>query len=186
MNGLSQLPLGMELEGYLGILGFLLVAAFAVFVLLLVNRYKRCPSNKILVVFGKGVGGGTARCIHGGAALVWPLIQDYAYLGLEPRYIDVDLRGALTKKNIRVNIPAAFTIAIGTAPQLMQAAAERLLGLDDRAIQVQASEIIIGQLRQVIAMLSIEESTRTATASSPRSTTRSPRSCTRSVLKPST
>lgn len=157
MNGLSQLPLGMELEGYLGILGFLLVAAFAVFVLLLVNRYKRCPSNKILVVFGKGVGGGTARCIHGGAALVWPLIQDYAYLGLEPRYIDVDLRGALTKKNIRVNIPAAFTIAIGTAPQLMQAAAERLLGLDDRAIQVQASEIIIGQLRQVIAMLSIEE-----------------------------
>ena len=157
MNLLTLMPLALGVEEFLVILGFLIVAFALTFIFLVINRYKRCPSNKILVVFGKGVGGGTARCIHGGAALVWPLIQDYAYLGLEPRYIDVDLRSALTKKNIRVNIPAAFTIAIGTAPQLMQAAAERLLGLDDRAIQVQASEIIIGQLRQVIALMSIEE-----------------------------
>jgi flotillin len=144
--------------------GMIVIIIIVVFLLMFVfmgvflaQRYKRCPSNKILVVFGKGVGGGTSRCIHGGAALVWPLIQDFAYLGLEPRYIDVDLRSALTKKNIRVNIPAAFTIAIGTQPQLMNAAAERLLGLDDRAIHTQAAEIITGQLRQVIATLSIEE-----------------------------
>jgi len=157
MHLLTMMPLAMELEAYLVILGFLVVASFAAFILLLVNRYKRCPSNKILVVFGKGVGAGTSKCIHGGAALILPLLQDFAYLGLEPRNVEVDLRAALSKKNIRVNVPAVFTIAIGTTPELMNAAAERLLGLDDRQIQGQAHEIIVGQLRLVIATLAIEE-----------------------------
>src|SRR5690606_24654989 len=100
-------------------------------VVMLVKYYKRCPSNKVLVVFGKGVGAGTAKTIHGGAAMVWPLIQDYAYLNLEPITVEIDLRGALSLKNIRVNVPSSFTIGIGIAPQLMSNAAERLLGLDE-------------------------------------------------------
>ncbi|MCC6573506.1 MAG: flotillin family protein [Planctomycetes bacterium] len=140
-----------------------LVAIAVIFVLILVflvvimaQRYKRCPSNKILVVFGKGVGG-AAKTIHGGAAFIWPLLQDFSYLSLDPMPIDIDLRGALTKKNIRVNVPCSFTIAIGVRPELMHAAAERLLGLDDRQIQNQAMEIIVGQLRLVVATLAIEE-----------------------------
>src|SRR4051794_12751855 len=52
--------------------------------LMLPRRYKRCPSNRILVIYGKTGGGNAARCIHGGAAFVMPLIQDYDYLNLEP------------------------------------------------------------------------------------------------------
>src|SRR5438876_3104892 len=103
---------------------------FFSFVLLLVNRYKRCPSNRILVIYGKVGGGNTARCIHGGAALVLPLVQDYEYLNLEPIQIEVPLRGALSIENIRVNVPSVFTVAIGTEPELMQNAAIRLLGLE--------------------------------------------------------
>src|SRR5207253_584212 len=130
---------------------------FFSFVLLLVNRYKRCPSNRILVIYGKVGGGNASKCIHGGAAFVMPLIQDFAYLNLEPKQIEVPLKGALSIENIRVNVPSVFTVAIGTDPEVMQNAAIRLLGLNTAEIKQQAEHIIFGQLRRVIASMRIED-----------------------------
>ncbi|MBL8752181.1 MAG: flotillin family protein [Planctomycetes bacterium] len=127
------------------------------FVILIVKRYKRCPSNKILVIFGKVGGGNSARCLHGGGAFVWPLIQDYAFLSLDPMQIEIPLRGALSAENIRVNVPSVFTVAVGTDAAVMQTAAIRLLGLDQRQVMKQAEDIILGQLRQVIASMTIED-----------------------------
>ena len=126
-------------------------------IVLIIRRYKRCPSNRILVVYGKSGKGQTSICIHGGARLVWPIIQDYAYLHLEPMQIEVPLRGALSMENIRVNVPSVFTVAIGTTQEQMQNAAVRLLGLSRQQIAKQAEDIIFGQLRQVIASMHIEE-----------------------------
>lgn len=127
------------------------------FILLIVNRYKRCPSNRVMVIYGKTGGGNAAQCVHGGAAMVWPLIQDYAYLNLDPIQIEVPLKGALSMENIRVNVPSVFTVAIGTDPATMQNAAIRLLGLGTDDIKQQAGDIIFGQLRQVIASMKIED-----------------------------
>jgi len=140
--------------------GVYLVAAviliFVVFLFSMFRRYKRCPSDKILVVYGK-TGGGTANCIHGGAAFIWPIIQDYAFLDLTPMSIEVNLTNALSKQNIRVNVPSRFTIGISTEPSVMQNAAERLLELNLDAVQELAQEIIFGQLRLVVASMDIEE-----------------------------
>jgi len=139
------------------ILGVVVVALlFAVFIFV-ANRYKRCPSNKVLVVYGKTGGQRAAKCVHGGAAFVIPLIQDYAFMSLEPITIDIELASALSKKNIRVSVPSTFTIGISTDPDIMNNAAERLLGLADRDIATQARDIILGQMRLVIATLTIEE-----------------------------
>ena len=128
------------------------------FVMLLANRFKRCPSNRILVIFGQGVGTGNAvKCYHGGAQFVIPLIQDYDYLNLEPIQIEIPLRGALSAENIRVNVPSVFTVAIGITPEVMNNAAIRLLGLKRADVEKQAQEIIFGQLRQVIASMRIED-----------------------------
>lgn len=135
----------------------LVALTFLSFAILLVTRYRRCPSNRVLVIYGKVGGGNTAKCVHGGASLVWPLIQDYAYLSLEPLQIAIPLKDALSIENIRVNVPSVFTVAIGTEPEVMQNAAIRLLGLNSNAIQQQAQDIIFGQLRQVIASMKIEE-----------------------------
>ncbi|MBN9517858.1 flotillin family protein [bacterium] len=126
-------------------------------VLMLARRYKRCPSNRVLVIYGKTGGGNAARCVHGGAAFIVPLIQDYAYLSLDPIQIEVPLKGALSIENIRVNVPSVFTVAIGTDPETMQNAAIRLLGLDTQEVKEQARDIIFGQLRQVIASMRIED-----------------------------
>ncbi|HVC97688.1 MAG TPA: SPFH domain-containing protein [Pirellulales bacterium] len=141
--------------------GAALVAAVVIafmFAVQLATRYKRCPSNRVLVIYGKaGATGDTSKCIHGGAAMVWPLIQDYAWLSLEPIQIEIPLRGALSAENIRVNVPSVFTVAVGTSPEVMTNAAIRLLGLNTPQVKQQAEEIIFGQMRQVIASMRIED-----------------------------
>lgn len=126
---------------------------------MILRCYRRCPSNRVLVVWGWGTGAGkrTSKAIHGGATFVMPVLQDYAYLSLEPLQIEIPLRGALSAENIRVNVPSKFTVAVGTDPEVMQNAAIRLLGLSNDEINAQASDIIFGQLRQVIASMRIEE-----------------------------
>ncbi|MBQ0011415.1 MAG: flotillin family protein [Clostridiales bacterium] len=142
----------------------IVVIAVLVFTLFLIflSRYRKCPSDRIMVIYGK-VGknaDGTARsskCIHGGAAFVWPVIQSYQYLDLTPISIAVDLRSALSRQNIRIDVPSIFTVGISTEPGVMQNAAERLLGLKLSEIQELAKDIIFGQLRLVIATMDIEE-----------------------------
>jgi len=140
------------------------VAVIILFVLLsgILSRYRKCPSDKVLVIYGK-VGSDkngqtkTARCIHGGAAFIVPIIQSYQYMDLTPISINVDLKKALSKQNIRVDVPSRFTVGISTEPGVMQNAAERLLGLKMLEIQELAKDIILGQLRLVIATMDIEE-----------------------------
>lgn len=144
---------------------YAIIAAVFFFVVLLMaalRRYKRCPSDRIMVVYGK-VGKGSddmnrsAKCIHGGAAFVWPVIQDYAFMDLTPMSIEVDLANALSRQNIRVNVPSRFTVAISNEPGVMENAAERLLGLARQQIHDLAKDIIFGQLRLVVATMDIEE-----------------------------
>ena len=141
----------------IGIAIIFVVMSFLTFVIILAKQYKRCPSNRVLVIYGKTGGGRAARTVHGGAAFVIPLIQDYAYLSLEPIQIEIPLRGALSIENIRVNVPSVFTVAVGTEPAVMQNSSIRLLGLSVSEVRKQAEEIIFGQLRQVIASMKIED-----------------------------
>ena len=133
-----------------------------VFIVSLFKRYKRCPSDRILVVYGK-VGKNAAdltrvaKCIHGGAAFIWPVIQDYAFLDLTPISIEVNLTSALSKQNIRVDVPSRYTVGISTEPTVMMNAAERLLGMQRAEIHELAKDIILGQMRLVVAMMDIEE-----------------------------
>ena len=144
----------------------ILVCALALilvsFIVWLFTRYKKCPSDKIMVIYGsigKNADGTnrSAKCIHGGAQFVWPVIQSYSYLDLTPISIQVDLKNALSRQNIRIDVPSRFTVGISTEPGVMQNAAERLLGLQLSEIQELSKDIIFGQLRLVIATMDIEE-----------------------------
>jgi flotillin len=136
----------------------IVVAAIVAFVTIsaLISRFKRCPSDKILVIYGR-TGGSSARCVHGGGAFIWPVIQDYAFLDLKPLSIEANLTNALSRQNIRIDVPCRFTIAISTETDSMNTAAERLLGLTPEQIQELAKDILFGQLRLVIATMTIEE-----------------------------
>ena len=140
----------------------IVVAVAFVTLAAILKRYRRCPSDKILVIYGKTGKNPTgsissARCIHGGAAFIWPVFQDYAFLDLKPISIECNLTNALSKQNIRVDVPCRFTVGISTEPEVMTNAAERLLGLRPDDIQNIATDILFGQLRLVIATMDIEE-----------------------------
>lgn len=134
-------------------------AVLLISLLFLTSIYKRCPSNRVLAVYGRlgFTGRKTVQCYHGGGRFVWPLIQDSAYLDLIPRTIHIPLKGALSLQNIRVNVPSTFTVAVGTTEEIMNNAAVRILGLSHSEIEAMATEIIVGQLRLTIASLRIEE-----------------------------
>ena len=147
----------------MGIFIIIIVVAVAfVFLTSILARYKRCPSDKILVIYGKTGknkqgGVSSARCIHGGASFIWPVFQSYSFLDLTPISIECNLTNALSKQNIRVDVPCRFTVGISTEPESMTNAAERLLGLGIDDIRNIATDILFGQLRLVIATMDIEE-----------------------------
>jgi len=151
----------MTAGGLFGLIVAILVIVFMVLAFI-VSRIKKCPSDKIMVIYGR-VGQNTdgssrsATCIHGGAKFVYPFIQAYEYLDLTPLSISVDLTKALSRQNIRIDVPSRFTVGISTEPSVMMNAAERLLGLQLSEIQELAKDIIFGQLRLVIATMDIEE-----------------------------
>lgn len=147
---------------WIGIAIAIVAVLFLGVALPLLKRIKKCPSDKVMVKYGK-IGktkdgaASSSKCIHGGAEFIWPFVQAYSFLDLTPISINVDLRNALSHQNIRVDVPSRFTVGISTEPGVMQNAAERLLGLKQSDIQDLASDIILGQLRLVIALMDIEE-----------------------------
>ena len=141
--------------GSIGLVISIVVVIVAVFAI--IKRYRIAGSDELLVITGNIRGTKNAKVIHGGGAFVLPLIQQYKYLSLTPFNIDIPLRGALSSQNIRVNVPSNFTVAIGSTPDLISAAAEKLLSLDKRGIEKLSDEIITGQLRATIADMTIEE-----------------------------
>lgn len=150
---MNNLPLPVET------IGLIVFAVFLFFVIIITaaRRYKKCPSDKILIVYGKIGKDRSARCIHGGASFIWPLFQQYDFLDLQPMSIEVNLKNALSRQNIRVDVPSRFTVGISTEPGVMEKAAERLLGLNPHTIIELSKDILFGQLRLVIATMDIEE-----------------------------
>lgn len=147
-----------------GIFGLVFTAVIVLFLFLtlIISRYKKCPADKIMVIYGnvgssKDGGTRSAKCIHGGAAFIWPFIQAYEFLDLTPISINVELVKALSRQNIRIDVPSRFTVGISTEVGVMQNAAERLLSLKNTQIQDLAQDIIFGQLRLVVATMDIEE-----------------------------
>ncbi len=120
------------------------------------SRYQKCPSDRILVIYGKTGPRQSSKCLHGGAAFIWPVIQAYEFLDLTPIPIDISLEGATTKQNIRINIPSTFTVGISTDPSVMSNAAERLLGLQLTQVRDLARDLIFGSMRYVISTMDIE------------------------------
>ncbi|MHC5054467.1 MAG: SPFH domain-containing protein [Planctomycetota bacterium] len=129
--------------------GIFLAAMVFFQVILYASRFKRCPSDKVLVVFGKVRGSRSARCIHGGGVFVWPLFQDYAYLDLDPMTITLPFK-EITRGKSKGPASLKVMVAIGTEPAVMKDAAERLLGLKPEQIETTAKEIVLGRLRSEV------------------------------------
>ena len=146
------------------------VATASVITVFIYSCYKRCPSDRILVIHGMMIRGrnhshsrGTRsmkkchfRCVHGGKTFVWPFIQRHQFLDLTPIPLATNLKDLKDKNSILVNMAVTFTIGISTNRDVMGNAAERLLGLDLPLIRLLGQDIILGKMRVLIAAMDIE------------------------------
>lgn len=123
----------------------------------ILSRFRKCPSNQALVVYGRTGGHTSSKVYIGGAAFIWPVLQGYDFLSLKPIHITCDIDKALSKEKIRITLPTVFTVAISTKPDIIQNAAIRLLGLDSAGINKVVQEIVYGQIRDIIAVMDINE-----------------------------
>jgi flotillin len=139
----------------ISVIVFIVIIFFAA--MFMIGRYRRCPSDKVLVISGRVGKGMSSKCMHGGGAIVWPVVQEFRYMSLTPMTINIPLQNALSQQNIRINVPSTFTVGISTQPEIMANAAERLLALPAAQIEGMAREIIFGQLRLTVASLTIEQ-----------------------------
>ncbi|MDR2683398.1 MAG: flotillin family protein [Dysgonamonadaceae bacterium] len=138
------------------IVGVLVLVIFLTLIGIL-SRYRKCKSDEILVIYGKTGGNKSSKCIQGGAAFVIPILQGYAYMSLKPLQFDCNLQKALSSQNIRVDVPTTVTVGISTEQDVMQAAAERILGLGRTEIEDLVRDIVYGQMRTIIADMTIEK-----------------------------
>ncbi len=152
-----MIPVAELSAGGIGLLAIIILGLLFILLTGFASRYKKCPSDSIMVIYGKTGGNRAAKCIHGGAAFIIPVIQDYGFLSLRPMQLDVNLQNALCLQNIRINVPSVFTVGISTDQELMGNAANRLLGLHQEQIAELSRDIILGQLRLVIASMTIEQ-----------------------------
>ena len=143
----------MNLFSLIGVLTLIIILS----IIGILSRYRKCKSDEILVIYGKTRGNKSSRCIQGGAAFVIPVLQGYAYMSLKPLQFECNLQKALSSQNIRVDVPTTVTIGISTEPDIMQSAAERILGLGRKEIEDLVREIVYGQMRTIIADMTIEK-----------------------------
>lgn len=133
------------------------VVLFFITVWSLLSRYKKCPANKMLVVFGKTGKDKVAKCLNGGGTFIWPIVQGYSFMDLTPMQFMISLENTPSKSYIPVSIDSNVTMQISPDQELMQIAAINLLGLGQPEIIKMVKEIVLGCLRQVIANMEVEE-----------------------------
>ena len=136
---------------------FIILIVLISMIMFMLGRYRICPSDRMLVVFGNVGTNKKVKCIHGRGEFVLPIIQDYAYLSLTPITINVSLQNSLSKHNTFISISSNFTVAISTDENISVNAAERLLYLSIKDLEDLVKNIISGPLRLILSSLTIEE-----------------------------
>lgn len=141
----------------LAILICAIVALVVISTFVVLSRYRKCRPDEILIKYGRTGKDGAAKIITGGGAFIWPIIHSYATMSLRPVQLQLDIKEAAAKGMIRTNVPTNISVVISNEPDLQQIAVKRLLGMSDQELRELIKETIYGQVRMVIARMSVEE-----------------------------
>jgi flotillin len=120
---------------------------------LYIRNYIKVPPNEVAVFTGRG----ETQLVRGGAKFKIPGIHRVDMMSLAPFPVEVRIEGAYSKNNVPVKVDAVALIRFGTEDTVLRTAIERFLTSNRDEMQRQAQEILAGNLRGVIANMTIEE-----------------------------
>ncbi|HEU0074359.1 MAG TPA: SPFH domain-containing protein [Dehalococcoidia bacterium] len=130
------------------------------------QRYVKVPPNLVAVISGRrrsfqsidGIRQVVGfRVVRGGATIVWPVIERLDYLSLEEMNLLIEVRKAITREGVPLNVDAVANVRIGSDDASIMAAAERFLTFNVEEIHSIVLKTLEGQLRAVLAGLTVEK-----------------------------
>ncbi len=145
-----------------------LVALLVLVMAVVVSRYKVAGPNEAFIITGRrgkdvrGVDGrmradlSGQKVVTGGGVFVWPFVQQRHVMDLRARRISVQIRGAVSKQGIKLNLDGVAVVKVGGDEESIRAAAQRFL-TQQREIEVFTTEVLSGALRSIVGGLTVEE-----------------------------
>jgi flotillin len=138
-----------------GILLVLLLVGLAI-----VKRYKVAGPNEAFIITGRR--GKTSqdlssqKVVAGGGVFVLPFVQQLQVMDLSSRRISVQIRGAVSKQGIKLNLDGVALVKVGGDESSIRSAAQRFL-TQQGEIETFTTEVLAGGLRSIVGTLSVEE-----------------------------
>ncbi|MCL2400040.1 MAG: SPFH domain-containing protein [Defluviitaleaceae bacterium] len=133
------------------ILAVIFGAIFLVFAL-----WKRVPQNKAAVITGL-----KKRIISGGGGLIVPLLERSDVISLENIKIPVDINNAISSQGVAIAVRSVSVVKVKSDRESIYSAVEQFYRGDPRStseeISLQASYVLVGKLREIIAKMTVEE-----------------------------
>ncbi|MFC5099138.1 SPFH domain-containing protein [Amycolatopsis plumensis] len=129
------------------------------------SRLRTVPSNEVLIVVGKGLGGksgsaaGTAaqdQVYFSGRALVLPVLQKAFTLSLKQRQVPLNVTGQ-DKNFIKVNVVASINFKFADSEEDVRKAAQRFLTHSDAELHHSIQQSVEGSLRSIVGSMTIED-----------------------------
>jgi len=137
-----------------------LVVLLVLVVLVVVSRYKVAGPNEAFIVTGRR--GKTSqdlsgqKVVTGGGVFVVPFVQQLSRVDLSSRRITVNIRGAVSRQGIKLNVDGIAIVKVGGDEDSIRAAAQRFLSQQGQ-IEVFTTEVLAGALRSIVGTLTVEE-----------------------------
>lgn len=135
------------------------IAALAVVVAIIMvaglyaRNYIKVPPNMVAVFSGRGEG----ALVRNGGRFRVPVIERVDTMLLEPFNVEIQIARAYSSNNVPVSVEAVALIRFGTEEAVLRTAIERFLTAPRSEMEHQAKEILAGNLRGVIANMTVEE-----------------------------
>lgn len=145
----------------------LLVALVVGIVIVILNSYKKVVPNEVLLVTGALLTGPYVqenkdtntriKVVKGGGTFVIPIVQQGFVQSLDTFNVDVDVRNVMTKGMVKVNASANAVLRVGSTPDMIATASEKILGLDEEERENQMKQVVYGGVREVLSGLTPQE-----------------------------
>lgn len=132
------------------------VVLFGIALLLWPSLYIIIPSSEVMVRTTRAAKN-EPSIFKEGRVLVIPLHHRYSILGMHPMKVLFNHPTFLDQNNIRLKIKILFTFAISEEHASILIASRKFAGLNSSQIEEIASEIFLGELRNTVSVMSVEQ-----------------------------
>ena len=134
---------------------WIIIGILALLALYIACGYVKAPPNRAFIVSGLRK---KKKILIGRAGFRLPLIERIDKLSLDVMQVDVKTSEAVpTNEFINVTVDGVANIKISSNPELLEKAAEALLGMDKKQLIFLVTQVLEGNMREIVGSVGLKE-----------------------------